>query len=50
MLKKQHTVPVEAKQKLGAVAHTFSPSTRKAEALGSLKFEASLVYRVIQDS
>jgi hypothetical protein len=28
------------------VAHTFSTSTQEAEAGGSLKFEASLVYRV----
>ena len=27
------------------VAHAFSPSTQEAEASGSLKFEASLVYR-----
>jgi hypothetical protein len=25
--------------------HTFNPSTREAEASGSLKFEPSLVYR-----
>jgi hypothetical protein len=28
------------------VAHTFNPSTREAEAGGSLEFEASLVYKV----
>jgi hypothetical protein len=28
------------------VAHAFNPSTREAEAGGSLEFEASLVYRV----
>lgn len=50
MLNKWHTMPVEVKQKLGAVTHTFSPSTRKAEALRISKFEASLVYRAIQDS
>jgi len=27
------------------VAHDFNPSTEKAEAGGSLEFEASLVYR-----
>jgi hypothetical protein len=28
------------------VAHAFNPSTREAEAGGSLEFEASLVYKV----
>jgi hypothetical protein len=28
------------------VAHTFNPSTREAEAGGSLEFKASLVYKV----
>jgi hypothetical protein len=28
------------------VAHAYNPSTREAEAGGSLEFEASLVYRV----
>ena len=27
------------------VAHVFNPSTREAEAGGSLEFEASLIYR-----
>jgi hypothetical protein len=30
----------------GVVVHTFNPSTREAEAGGSLEFEASLVYKV----
>jgi hypothetical protein len=30
----------------GVVAHAFNPSTREAEAGGSLEFEASLVYKV----
>jgi hypothetical protein len=29
------------------VAHTFDPSTRKAEAGASMSFRASLVYRVL---
>ena len=28
------------------MVHNFNPNTKEAEALGFLKFEASLVYRV----
>ena len=36
---------LKKKTEPAAVVHTFNPSTRKAEAGGSLELEASLVYR-----